>query len=294
MKKLCGTGIALITPFDEEKKVDFQSLKSLTEHVVKKGADYLVLLGTTAEAATLNDEEKSQVVHCIKTTNQKALPLVLSIGGNDTKKVVEQIQTTDLSDFEAILSVAPYYNRPSQEGIYQHFKTIAQSTKAKIILYNVPLRTASNISPKTALDLARDHQNIIGIKEASGNLLQAYEMIKEKPDHFSVISGDDALALPMSLGGGDGVISVLAQALPSGFCSMIRHACKRNSSEAYEHYYKLFDIMHLIYQEGNPAGIKSLLNHIGLCKNHLRLPLVRASLSLEEKIKTAYKTYKKS
>lgn len=291
MKKLRGTGIALITPFDKEKKVDFERLSRLSDYAITKGVDYLVLLGTTGEPATLRDEEKNEIVRCVQKVNQKKLPLVLSIGGNNTREVIEKIQATNLSDFEAILSVTPYYNRPSQEGIYQHFKTIAENTEAKIILYNVPARTGSNILPETVLNLARSYKNIAGIKEASGNLLQAYEIIREKPDHFSVISGDDALALPMTLGGGDGVISVLAQALPFGFSRMIRHALEGRPSKAFKHYYELFELINLIYREGNPAGVKSLLRSIGICKAHVRLPLVEASEKLEEKIKRAYETY---
>ena len=281
MKKLRGTGIALITPFDKEKKVDFKSLSHLSEFVISKGVDYLVLLGTTGEQATLRNEE----------INKKRLPLVLAIGGNNTQEVIERIQSTNLSGFKAILSVIPYYNRPSQEGIYQHFKTIAENTEAKIILYNVPSRTGSNILPKTVLRLARGYKNITGIKEASGNLLQAYEILKEKPDHFSLISGDDALALPIILGGGDGVISVLAQALPNEFSSMIRYALGKKPLEAFKYYYKLFELMHIIYQEGNPVGVKSFLYNLGICNSYVRLPLVEASKILEGKIKGAYESY---
>ncbi|WP_103327274.1 4-hydroxy-tetrahydrodipicolinate synthase [Bacteroidetes bacterium endosymbiont of Geopemphigus sp.] len=291
MKKLRGTGIALVTPFDREKKVDFESLSRLSKYAITKGVNYLVILGTTGEPATLRDEEKNEIICCVQKANQERLPLVLNIGGNNTQEVVEKIQTTNLSGFEAILSVTPYYNRPSQEGIYQHFKTIAENTEAKIIIYNVPSRTGSNILPKTVLALARAYKNIAGIKEASGNLLQAYEILREKPSHFSLISGDDALALPITLGGGDGVISVLAQALPDEFSSMIRYALKGKPLEAFKHYYKFFELMHLIYQEGNPAGVKSLLHSIGICKTHVRLPLVEASATLEEKIKRAYEGY---
>lgn len=289
VKKLCGTGVALVTPLKQNKKVDYKSLEKLIAHVSQGKVEYMVILGTTGEPATLNEAEKEEIIQCIKNTNKSKLPLVLTIGGNHTEKVVKKIRQTDLTDFEAVLSVSPYYNRPTQEGIYQHFKVLAENTEANIILYNVPTRTGSNILPNTVIRLAREFKNIIGIKEASGNILQAYEILRQKPENFSVISGDDALALPMTLGGGDGVISVVAQGMPEEFSEMIRLAHQNKVKEAFALYYKTFEITRLAFEEGNPTGIKALLSIIGICKPYVRLPLVEATEQLQQKAQSAYK-----
>ncbi|WP_342226874.1 4-hydroxy-tetrahydrodipicolinate synthase [Candidatus Walczuchella endosymbiont of Icerya purchasi] len=290
-KQLRGIGIALATPFDEKNRVDFKGLERLTEHVLKEDIDYLVLLGTTAESATLKNEEKNDIIRCIHSMNKKKVPIVLSIGGNNTEKVIQKIEQTQIFDFEAILSIVPYYNRPSQEGIYQHFKQIVEKTKAKIILYNVPSRTGSNILPKTVLRLSKEFENIVAIKEVSGSLIQSYEIIKEKPTHFSVISGDDILALPTILGGGDGLISVLGQGFPNVFSKMVHNALEGNVKESFKHYYQMLDLMNLIYKEGNPSGIKSLLHILNVCESYVRLPIVRASEILSRKIEEALKRY---
>ncbi|XOD66702.1 MAG: 4-hydroxy-tetrahydrodipicolinate synthase [Flavobacteriales bacterium Tduv] len=290
VKKLYGTGVALVTPFDKNKKIDYKALEKLIAHVSQGKVEYMVVLGSTGEPATLNKEEKEEIIRCIKNTNKNNLPLILTIGGNYTEKVIKQIRQTDLTDFEAILSVSPYYNRPTQEGIYRHFKALAENTEANIILYNVPTRTGSNMLPDTVIRLAHEFKNIIGIKEASGNILQAYEILRQKPENFSVISGDDALALPITLGGGDSVISVVAQGIPEEFSEMIRLAHQKKLKEAFYLYYKIFEITQLAFEEGNPTGIKALLSTIGICKPYVRLPLVEATEQLQQKIRSTYET----
>jgi len=285
MNELIGTGIALITPFDEERNIDFPALEKLVDYAIKGGVEYLVCLGTTAETPTLTKDEKKEIVSVIKSANAGRLPLVLGIGGNNTEEVKSEFRSTDLSDYTAILSASPAYNKPTQEGIYQHYKTLAQNTDAKIILYNVPGRTSSNINPETTLRLANDFGNIIAIKEASPNFLQSTEILKDKPQGFVVISGDDEFGLPMTLAGGKGVISVIAQGLPEDYTEMIRLGLDRKVDQAYKLHYRLMEITRAIYIEGNPCGIKSLLTQKGICKPFTRLPLVPASAELSEKIK---------
>lgn len=286
MNKLTGTGIALITPFNEDGSIDFPALEKLVDYSTKGGVEYLVCLGTTAETPTLTKDEKKQIVSTIKSVNAGKLPLVLGIGGNNTEEVKSEFKETDLSDFIAVLSASPAYNKPNQEGIYQHYKFLAENTDADIILYNVPGRTGSNINPETTLRLANDFRNIIAIKEASPNFLQSTEILKDKPEDFQVISGDDEFGLPMTLAGGKGVISVIAQGLPEPYTEMIRLGLDRNVDEAYKLHYQLMEITRAIYLEGNPAGIKSLLAHKGICKPYTRLPLVAASENLSGKIKS--------
>lgn len=288
MERLTGTGIALITPFNEDGSIDFQSLEKLVDSAVSGGINYLVCLGTTGESVTLSKSEKSEVVAAISSANSGRLPMVLGIGGNNTAELKKEFNETDLNPFTAILSSSPNYNKPNQEGIYQHYKALAENTDASIILYNVPGRTGSNIESATTLRLARDFKNIIAIKEASPNFVQSTEILKEKPSDFKVISGDDEFGLPMTLAGGSGTISVIAQALPELYSKMIQLGLERKVDEAYEIHYKLMDITRSIYVEGNPTGIKSLLSHKGICKPFTRLPLVPASKSLSEKIKTLY------
>lgn len=285
MEKLTGTGIALITPFNQDGSIDFKSLEKLVDYAIKGGVDYLVCLGTTAETPTLNKTEKQEIVDTIRSANAGRLPMVLGIGGNNTALLKDEFSNTDLSDFIAVLSSSPYYNKPNQEGIYQHYKTLAENTDAEIILYNVPGRTGSNIEPTTTLRLANDFKNIIAIKEASPNYIQSTEILKNKPADFKVISGDDEFGLPMTLAGGSGTISVIAQALPELYSKMIRLGLDRKVDEAYKLHYKLMDITRSIYMEGNPTGIKSLLSHQGICKPYTRLPLVAATESLSAKIK---------
>ncbi|SHF39907.1 4-hydroxy-tetrahydrodipicolinate synthase [Chryseobacterium takakiae] len=284
MSILKGVGVALVTPFNEDLSVDFDSLTKLVDYNIENGTNYLVVLGTTAEAATLSAEEKKQVVeHIIKVTN-KRVPLVLGIGGNNTLEVKKQIEETDLSAFEAVLSVSPYYNKPNQEGLYQHYKMLA-STGKNIIIYNVPSRTGQNIEAETTLRLAKEFPNLLMIKEAAPNILQYFDILRKKPEGFNLVSGDDEFTLPVTLAGGNGVISVIGQAYPKEFSTMVQLAFDRKVDEAYEIHNKLVEITRLIFAEGNPCGIKVVLAEKGIIKNHLRLPLVAASEGLYAKIK---------
>lgn len=284
MSILKGVGVALVTPFNEDLSVDFDSLTKLVEYNIENGTNYLVVLGTTAEAATLSAEEKKQVIEHIIKVNNKRLPLVLGIGGNDTLDVRKQIEEADLSAFEAVLSVSPYYNKPNQEGLYQHYKMLA-STGKNIIIYNVPSRTGQNVEADTTLRLAKEFPNLFLIKEASPNILQYFDILRNKPEGFSLVSGDDEYTLPVTLAGGDGVISVIGQAYPKEFSAMVQLAFEGKVKEAYEIHNKMVDITRLIFAEGNPCGIKVILAEKGIIKNFLRLPLVKASESLHAKIK---------
>ncbi|MBB4807889.1 4-hydroxy-tetrahydrodipicolinate synthase [Chryseobacterium defluvii] len=284
MSILKGVGVALVTPFNEDLSVDFDSLTKLVEYNIENGTSYLVVLGTTAEAATLSSEEKQQVTDHIIKVNNKRLPLVLGIGGNNTLEVKKQIEETDLSAFEAILSVSPYYNKPNQEGLYQHYKVLA-STGKNIIIYNVPSRTGQNIEAETTLRLAKEFPNLFLIKEAAPNILQYFDILRKKPAGFSLVSGDDEFTLPVTLAGGDGVISVIGQAYPKEFSAMVQLAFEGKVKEAYEIHNKLVEITRLIFAEGNPCGIKAVLAEKGIVKNYLRLPLTPASEGLYAKIK---------
>ena len=284
MSILKGVGVALVTPFNEDLSIDFESLTKLVNFNIENGTQFLVVLGTTAEAATLSTEEKKQVIDHIVKTNAGRLPLVLGIGGNNTMEVKKQIESTDLSDFQAILSVSPYYNKPNQEGLYQHYKVLA-STGKQIIIYNVPSRTGQNIDAKTTLRLAHEFPNLFMIKEAAPNILQYFDILRQKPDGFNLVSGDDEYTLPVTLAGGNGVISVIGQGYPKEFSTMVQLAFDGKVKEAYEIHNKLVEITRLIFAEGNPAGIKTVLAEKGIIKNYLRLPLVAASAGLQEKIK---------
>lgn len=290
--KFTGTGVALVTPFDKNKDVDTKALKKIVNYQVDNGIDYLVVLGTTAESATLNEEEKELVKKEIILANQGRLPLMLGMGSNNTQSLIEEISTTDLSDFDAILSVSPYYNKPTQEGIYQHFATIAKTTSKPIILYNVPGRTASNVAVDTVVRLANDFEHIIGIKEAAGDIVQAYELIRNTPEDFLVISGDDMITLPMVLGGGKGVISVIAQGFPAAFSEMLRLGLDGKSQEAFKIHHKIAPAIDMVFEQGNPAGIKSVFKHLNISSDHLRLPLVNASKDLDERIKSFTESFK--
>lgn len=285
MRSLTGTGVALITPFREDLSVDVEALEKLVHFQIENGIDYLVVLGTTGESATLNQKEKELVKNTIKKANSGKLPLVLGIGGNSTAGVVEELQTADTSGFDAILSVSPYYNKPSQEGIYRHFEAVAAASPLPVIIYNVPGRTASNILPQTVKRLAEDFDKIIGIKEAAGDMVQAMKLISLVPSDFLVISGDDMITLPMILAGGKGVISVIGQGLPAEFSRLVNLGLEGNAAAAYELQYRIMASIDLIFAEGNPTGIKSLLAHKNIVQNYLRLPLIAASEKLDGELK---------
>ena len=291
MEFLKGSGVAMITPFDEEGRVDYHALKRVVDHIISGGIDYIVLMGTTAETATLTSEERAKVVALIVEVVADRVPLVLGIGGNNTQVVVDTIKQTDLTAFKALMSVCPYYTRPSQEGIYQHFKHIATATPIPVILYNVPARTGVSISNETTVRLATDCANIIAIKDATGDLGSVITLLDLVPDGFHVISGDDALALPVVLSGGSGVISVIGGALPNQVSKMIRFALEDRIDEATVYHNQLLEMIDLIFREGNPAGVKNLSKHLGLCTGNVRLPLVPASEPLSVAISEANKVF---
>ncbi len=280
MQSLIGTGVALVTPFKKDFSVDTEALTKITNHVIEGGVEYLVILGTTAESATLNAEEKEVVIQTIVAANKGRVPMVLGVGGNNTAKVVEELKIRNLSQFAAVLSVSPYYNKPTQEGIYQHFKAVSEASPIPIIVYNVPGRTSSNMLPATVIRLANDFKNIIGIKEAAGDIVQAMKLIQTKPEGFLVISGDDMITLPMVLAGGAGVISVIGEGFPKEFSEMIRLGLNKKVDEAYKLHYKLADSIDMIFEQGNPAGIKEVFKHLGLSENTVRLPLVNLDENL--------------
>jgi len=288
---LKGSGVAMITPFDEEGRVDYPAVKGVVDHIISGGIDYIVLMGTTAETATLTSEERAKVVALIVEVVADRVPLILGIGGNNTQVVVDTIKQTDLTAFKALMSVCPYYTRPSQEGIYQHFKHIATATPIPVILYNVPARTGVSISNETTVRLATDCANIIAIKDATGDLESVIALLDLVPDGFHVISGDDALALPVVLSGGSGVISVIGGALPNQVSKMIRFALEDRIDEATVYHNQLLEMIDLIFREGNPAGVKNLSKHLGLCTGNVRLPLVPASEPLSVAISEANKVF---
>ena len=291
MKTLQGTGVALVTPFKEDKTIDVPALERLVHSQVENGVDYLVVLGTTAETPTLSTEEKELVKKTVKQANNGRLPMVLGVGGNNTQTIVEQVREVSPKDYIAILSVTPYYNKPSQEGLYQHYKAVAEATELPILLYTVPSRTGVNMDYRTTLRLAKEVPNIIGIKEASGNLVQIMHLLRGRKENFLVISGDDATALPTVLLGGDGTISVLGQAFPERYSQMIRQGLEGNYKEANTIQYQLLEAMELIFKEGNPVGIKALLSLLGVINTlEVRLPLVNATEGLQKELK-AYLEY---
>ena len=284
MNSIIGTGVALVTPFKKDFSVDVEALARIVNYQIDNGINYLVVLGTTAENATLTQEEKELVINTVVTTNKGRLPLVLGVGGNNTHKIIEELQTRNFSDFVAILSVSPYYNKPTQEGIYQHFKAIANASPVPVILYNVPGRTGSNMLPSTVLRLANEFKNVVAIKEAAGDIVQAMSIIKDKPKDFHVISGDDMIALPMVLAGGSGVISVIGQGFPKQFSDLIQFGLDRKVDKAFELHYKLADSIDMIFEQGNPGGIKEVLKSLGISDNCMRLPLVNVNSDLANRI----------
>tara|TARA_R110002050_G_scaffold74772_5_gene160222 strand:+ start:34821 stop:35699 length:879 start_codon:yes stop_codon:yes gene_type:complete len=282
--KFLGTGVALVTPFNSDLSVDHDALANIVNYNIDNGTDYLVICGTTGESVTITKQEKKDIIATISKANNGRLPMVLGIGGNNTMAVIEEIKTTDLSNIDAILSVSPYYSKPTQEGIYQHFKAISEASPINIILYNVPGRTSKGMDTKTTLRLANDFENIIAVKEAGNNVYNYLQLIKNKPEDFLVISGDDDLALGIVLAGGAGVISVIGQAFPKEFSNMIRLGLNGEAKEAYKLHYRLVDVIDYIFEENNPAGIKAVFKALSLCQDTVRLPLVPASNQLKEKI----------
>lgn len=286
MEKFTGLGVAIITPFTSENTIDETSLRKIVNHLIDGNVDFLVPLGSTGEAITLTFEEKKQVLKIVFDENNGKLPILVGAGGSDTAQVCKDIQTfeAEFPQINGFLSSSPAYNKPSQEGIYQHFSAIAKCTEKPIMLYNVPGRTCSNMSAETTVRLAQDFKNIIGIKEASGDLVQGMEIIRNKPENFVVISGEDALTIGMIAAGFDGVISVIANAYPKEFSEMVHSSLKGDFETARNRHYQLLHMTNLIFKEGNPAGIKSLMNQLELCKNNLRLPLIPVSEGLSEEI----------
>ena len=284
MQSLIGTGVALATPFRKDFSIDTEALIRIVNFSIDGGVEYLVAMGTTAENATMSKDEKELVIHTIVKTNNGRLPLVLGVGGNNTMEVVQELKNRDLSQFVAILSISPYYNKPTQEGIYQHFKAISEASPIPVILYNVPSRTGINILPSTVMRLANDFKNIVAIKEAAGDMIQAMQLLKYKPKDFLVLSGDDMIALPMVLAGGSGVISVIGQGFPKEFSEMIRLGLNRKVDDAFKSHYLLSDSIDMIFEQGNPAGIKQVFHSLGIAENTVRLPLVKADESLANRI----------
>jgi 4-hydroxy-tetrahydrodipicolinate synthase len=290
---LTGTGVAIVTPFDKNGQVDPAALTELVKHLHAGKVEYIVVLGTTGESVTLSQAEKKLVMDTVITANKKKLPLVLGIGGNNTAEVIETIQRTDLKPFEAILSVAPYYNKPNQEGYYQHYKAVSKSTKKDIILYNVPGRTGSNVTWETQIRIAKDFKNIVATKEASGNLEQVMKVIKNRPKNFLVISGDDNLTLPIIAAGGDGVISVVANAFPKDYSDMVRLSLKHKFTDAQKLHYGLIDITDQLFADGNPGGIKFALSLLKICGPAVRLPLTEPNKNVKQALTALLKNYKR-
>ncbi len=282
---LKGMGVALITPFKEDESVDYEALGRLVDYQVQNGTDYLVVLGTTAETPTLTEEEKRNIIDLVVSHVRGRIPIVLGVGGNCTRNVVDQLKHGNFQGIDAILSVVPYYNKPSQEGIYQHYKAIAQATKLPIVLYNVPGRTGVNMTAETTLRIAREFKNVIAVKEASGNITQMDDIIKNKPDRFNVISGDDGITFPLLTLGAVGVISVIGNAFPREFSRMVRLALASDYENSRLIHHRFTELFSLLFVDGNPAGVKSMLNMMGFIENKLRLPLVPTRIVTYEKIR---------
>lgn len=291
--KFKGTGVALVTPFHKYGSIDFAALSTMVEHVISGGVDYIVALGTTSEAATLTPDEMIAVVELIVEVNQDRVPIVMGLGGNNTRHIENSLSNLRyLNHIDAVLSVTPYYNKPNQKGLYYHYKSLSQATALPIILYNVPGRTAVNMTAETTLRLAHEFDNIIGVKEASGNMVQCMQIARDKPKNFLLISGDDALTYNMMGVGAEGVISVVANAYPKEMSAMVRNAMQKNYDKALSLHFGLLDFMEMIFEDGNPAGIKSALSTMELIKHNLRLPLVKTNVQTANRIKQFIESYK--
>lgn len=284
-KEFKGLGVAIVTPFRADGSIDFSALERLVNYQINNGVNFLVALGTTSETATLSDDEYFAVINFISEINQQRVPLVVGAGGNNTNALLDHVHNIKQIGASGILSVTPYYNKPNQNGLFEHFKAIANNTNLPIILYNVPSRTGVNLSAETTVKLAKQFKNIVAVKEASGNLIQAMQIVKHKPNDFTLISGDDALTLPLISIGAEGVISVVGNAYPKQFSDMVNIALNNDVIKAQSIHYQLIDMINVLFEEGNPAGIKALLNHLGLIDNYLRLPLIPVSEKLNDKIK---------
>jgi 4-hydroxy-tetrahydrodipicolinate synthase len=283
--KLQGTGVAIVTPFKSSMEVDLDALGKLIDFIIGNGIEYIVTLGTTGETPTLDVEEKWDIINFTYEKVNNRVPVVVGIGGNNTKELMESLQSYPLEKATAVLSASPYYNKPSQEGIFQHYKNLADASPKPVILYNVPGRTGSNISAETTLRLAREVENIAGIKEASGNMVQCMHILRDRPDHFLVVSGDDHITLPLIACGMDGVISVAANCFPCDFSNMVRFCLKGDFAAARPLHYKCLEGNDLLFAENNPAGVKAFLSEMGIIKNELRLPLVPLSAAIQQKVK---------
>jgi 4-hydroxy-tetrahydrodipicolinate synthase len=287
MKKFRGTGVAIVTPFKNDSSIDFAALGRVIEHVIKGGVNYIVALGTTGESVTLAREEKKAIISYVIEAVDSRVPVVYGIGGNNTQEIINAIRHADLNGIAGILSVAPYYNKPSQRGLFQHFKEIATCSTVPVIIYNVPGRTACNITADTCLELAHACENIVAVKEASGDITQIMKIIRGKPENFLVISGDDMLTIPVVAAGGSGVISVLANAFPSQTCELVNQSLKNNFKSAREMQFRFLEMIELLFVEGNPAGVKDMLNIMSICNNYVRLPLVPVSRPVHTRIQKA-------
>jgi 4-hydroxy-tetrahydrodipicolinate synthase len=294
MKKFKGTGVAIITPFKNDSSIDFAAFGRIINHVINGGVNYIVAMGTTGEASTLTKDEKKAIISYVVETVDYRVPVVIGIGGNNTQEVINCIRHADLNGVDGILSVAPYYNKPNQRGLFQHFKAIATCSPIPVILYNVPGRTNCNISSETCLELAHECENIVAVKEASGDITQIMKIIKGKPENFSVISGDDMMTIPVIAAGGSGVISVLANAYPAQCSELVNHSIKNNYKSAREIQFRFIEMIELLFLEGNPAGVKAILNIMNICQNNLRLPLVPASRTLITRIQKAIEEVNKT
>jgi 4-hydroxy-tetrahydrodipicolinate synthase len=284
MKKFRGTGVAIVTPFKNDSSIDFSALGRVLNHVIKGGVNYVVAMGTTGEASTLTRDEKQAVISSVMETVDKRVPVVIGIGGNNTSEVIHSIREMELEGVDGILSVTPYYNKPSQRGIFQHFKAIANSTQLPVIIYNVPSRTSINITSDTCLEIAHECENIVAVKEASGDIAQIMRIVKGKPDNFLVISGDDAMTLPVISAGGAGVISVLANVFPAECSELVNNALKYNFKVAREIHFRFLEAIDLLFADGNPSGAKAFLNSMNICQNIVRLPLVPVNKTVNTRI----------
>jgi 4-hydroxy-tetrahydrodipicolinate synthase len=294
MKKFRGTGVAIVTPFKNDSSIDFAALGRVVNHIINGGVNYIVVMGTTGESSTLTKDEKKAIISYVVEVNDNRVPLVVGIGGNSTQEVINCVRHSNLTGVDGILSVAPYYNKPNQRGLFQHFKSIATCSPIPVILYNVPGRTCSNISSDTCLELANECENIVAVKEASGDIAQIMRIIRNKPDNFSVISGDDMMTIPIIASGGAGVISVLANAFPAATSELVTNTLKNNSKAAREIQLRYLEIIELLFLDGNPSGIKAMLSILNLCQNTVRLPLVPVNRTTYTRIQKAIDEVNKS